>query len=192
MGLYRLEGTISRLGQCEFDNDIVVYAYIEFVDAHGQRTLVKKVAVCVDIQAAIGEGVDGTFYFDELFVSGRRYLCQLWGLRNAERSILDGADLRRILAIVHLVRGILFTPVFAVGLPDLIAGVGQTWSLMSGSAVREKFFVRNDAASAPRGLLYNDGVGAVRPLPMPERIGLRLREVALDIYRKRLPYASKR
>lgn len=35
MGLYSVRGTISQLGQCEFDNNLVVCAYVEIIDPTG-------------------------------------------------------------------------------------------------------------------------------------------------------------
>lgn len=42
MGLYSLQGTISRLGQCEFDNDLVIYAYVEITTHDENRRLLKR------------------------------------------------------------------------------------------------------------------------------------------------------
>ena len=63
MGLYSLNGTITRLGQSEFNNDFQIYAFIEITDAVGARMLLKKVAVAVDVEAAIGQGVTGQSLF---------------------------------------------------------------------------------------------------------------------------------
>jgi len=99
MGLYLLCGTITQLGQCEFNNDLTVYAYIEIMDAAGARTLVKKVAVAVDIQAVIEPGVEGTFFLDDLFVPGRHTgarLGELVGLQPhniRQREMVDIVDL---------------------------------------------------------------------------------------------------
>ncbi|MEH2474087.1 hypothetical protein V1281_004729 [Nitrobacteraceae bacterium AZCC 2161] len=37
MALYSLSGTISQLGQCEFDNDLVVYANVGVARPHANR-----------------------------------------------------------------------------------------------------------------------------------------------------------
>ena len=177
MGLYSLSGTISRIGQSEFDNDVVNYAFIEIVDAEGRRKLVKKVAVCVDVQAAIGEGVTGEFFFDAVFVFGRRYLCQFWAVRTAERSVVDGTNFRAILAPVNLIAGIILTPFFGYGLPRLIAGIGQLWSILTGSADRKRFFVEGQIAAPMVG---------PRPLPLPERLGRQLRAAVIDFLKKQV------
>lgn len=179
MGLYSLNGTISKFGQCEFDNDLVIYAFVEIVDAEGARTLVKKVAVCVDIQAAVGEGTTGEFFFDAVFVFGRRYLCQFWGIKTAERSVTDGANFRAILAPTNLILGIFLTPLFGYGLPRLIAGIGQSWSLLDGSGDRKSFFHERrvlTAAAAP--------ADARQPLAWPERLGLDHRKTLTALLRK--------
>lgn len=177
MGLYLLRGTILQLGQCQFDNDLVVYAYIEIMDAAGVRTLVKKVAVAVDIQAVIEPGTHGTFFVDELFVPGRRILCQLWGLLTVDRRVIDRVNLRTILTFRNLLQGILFTPVLGAGLTLLVAGIGQLWSHLNGSANRNRFFLR-----AEKGEID----GAKPGLPLPERLGLALRDAGTDLIRNRL------
>jgi hypothetical protein len=177
MGLYSVRGTISQLGQCEFDNNLMVYAYVEIVDPTGGRRLVKKVAVCVDIQAALHPGLEGHFFFDEIFVSGRKILCQFWGISTVERFVVDQVDMRAGLARIHLFRGILYTPLFGLGLPMLIAGIGQTWSLLNGSANRTRFF---------RGEGRKDAEVAKSRPPLPERLGLALRGAAVEFLRKHL------
>ena len=181
MGLYSLNGTITRLGQSEFNNDVTIYAFIEITDSKGARTLIKKVAVAVDVQAAIGEGVAGQFYFDDVFVFGRRYLCQFWGVRTATHSIVDGANFRKMLAVFNLIWGILLTPLFGYGLPCLIAGIGQSWSLLTGSADRDGCFRGPEVAAEEAG---------PRPVALPERLGLQLRAAVHDYLSKRFSNQS--
>jgi hypothetical protein len=164
MGLYRLQGTISQLGQCEFDNDLVIYAFIEILMPDGGRRLLKKVAVCTDIGAAIGVGTEGEFFFDEVFVVGRRFLSQFWGVKTDHREVVDSVNLRTMLTTVNLLRGIIFTPILLSGLPDLLAGIGQAFELLSGSVNRGRFFKRTETGRS----------GPAAPLS-PERLGYALR-----------------
>lgn len=53
MNLFELEGTVTALGQCVFDNTGMIYAYITITDASGQRTMIEKVAVGNDIGAVL-------------------------------------------------------------------------------------------------------------------------------------------
>ena len=174
MGLYALKGTISQFGQCEADNDLVVYAYIEVVDAAGLRTLIKKVAVGVDVQAVIEPGMQGTFFIDEFFVVGRRILSQLWGVSTTERDVIDSANLRTMLAASNMFRGIVFTPILGLGLPYLLAGIGQTWSLLDGSGNRARYFHK----------VMNGEVGGRSGPPLPERLGLALGRAVADLTRR--------
>lgn len=179
MGLYLLRGTISQLGQCEFNNDLVIYAYIEIIDETGARTLVKKVAIAVDVQAVIEPGTHGAFFIDDVFVPGRNILCQLWGVSTEDREVIDHVNLRNILATANMFRGIIFTPVLGIGLPHLVAGIGQTWSLLNGTANRHRFFRR-----AANGEIIAGKPGL--SLGMPERFGLLLRSAGADLLRKQL------
>lgn len=174
MGLYALKGRISQFGQCEVDNDLVVYAYIEVVDTAGLRTLVKKVAVGVEVQAVIEPGIEGTFFLDDLFVTGRRILCQLWGVSTTERDVIDSANLRNILAASNMLRGIVFTPLLGLGIPYLLAGIGQTWSLLDGSGNRRRYFLK----------VMNGGVEGQSGPSLPERLGLALGKAYADLTRR--------
>ncbi|MFT3940293.1 hypothetical protein [Rhodopseudomonas sp.] len=171
MGLYALNVTITQLGQCEVDNDLVVYAFIEIVDPEGARTLVKKVAVCVDVQAVIQPGSQGTFFIDGVFVVGRRILSQLWGVSTGEREVVDYANLRAMLAASNMVRGIVFTPILGLALPYLF---GQTWSLLDGSGNRRRYF---------RPVISGEVEGSSGP-PLPERLGVALGKACANLTRR--------
>ncbi|NEW97160.1 hypothetical protein [Rhodopseudomonas sp. BR0G17] len=174
MGLYALEGTIVQLGPCEVDLDLAVYAFIEIIDPQGARTLVKKVAVGVDVQAVIQPGSQGIFFIDEVFVVGRRILCQLWGASTSDRDVIDTANLRTILAVTNMLRGIVFTPILGLGLPYLLAGIGQSWSLINGSANRRRYFHK----------AINGDVERRSGPPLPERLGLALGRAVADLTRR--------
>src|SRR5258708_1938223 len=78
MALFCERGTISRLGQSEFNNDFCIYAFIEISTPEGERRLLKKIIVFSDMHAAMDVGMEGQFFFDDVFVHGRRYLAQFW------------------------------------------------------------------------------------------------------------------
>jgi len=174
MGLYALKGTIVQLGPCELDLDLAVYAFIEIIDPQGARTLVKKVAVGADVQAVIQPGSQGTFFIDEVFMVGRRILSQLWGVSTSNRDVIDTANLRTMLAVTNMLRGIVFTPLMGLGIPYLLAGIGQTWSLINGSANRQRYF---------RKVTSGEVEGSSGP-PLPERLGLALGRAVADLTRR--------
>jgi hypothetical protein len=161
MALYSVRGAISQLGQCTFNNDFCIYAFIEIATPDGGRRLLKKILVCVDVQAAMDVGTEGEFFFDDLFVSGRGFLAQFWGLKTDERFVIDSVNMRKALAFVNLRRGILYTPLLFVGFPELLAGIGQAWSLINQSANRGRFF-RRTPSPLPKSDL---------DVPTPERVG---------------------
>ncbi len=175
MGLYALKGTIVQLGPRELDLDLAVYAFIEIIDPQGTRTLVKKVAVGVDVQAVIEPGSQGTFFIDEVFMVGRRILSQLWGVSTSDREVIDTANLRTMLAVTNMFRGIVFTPLMGLGIPYLLAGIGQCWSLIDGSANRMRYF---------RKVTSGEVEGSSGP-PLPERLGLALGRAVADLTRRR-------
>jgi len=154
MGLYRLQGRLSQLGQCEFDNEAIVYAFAEIIHQDGQRTLVKKVAVFTDVSSALSEGVEGDFYFDDLFVFGRNVRCQLWGFATTQRMITDSVNLRNRVTRGNLIFGVLFTPVLALGSTHLVAGLGQLLFFLTGATSRRRFLHRLEAG---------DGTSAMDP-----------------------------
>jgi hypothetical protein len=100
-------------------------------------------------------------------LQGRRYLAQFCGLKTDGREVIDGVNLRATLAPLHIIKGLLLTPIMFVGLPELLAGIGQAWSLISGSADRKRFFRQTPPPlpAASRTDLFS-----------PERLGQALRE----------------
>ncbi|WP_247804176.1 hypothetical protein [Bradyrhizobium sp. 191] len=152
----------------------IFYAYVEITTHDENRRLLKKVAVAADIEASMGVGTAGESFFDDVFVYGRRFLSQFWGLRTADRSVVDSVDLRKILASANLVRGILLTPFMGYGLPNLLAGIGQAWTLLTGSGNRRAFFAGGHIAS-PRAM--------PPPLPLSEDLGPAIRG-AMEILAK--------
>jgi len=85
----------------------------------------------------------------------------------------------RVLAAANMFRGVIFTPVLGIGLPHLVAGIGQTCSLLTGAANRPRFFRRTANGEIVTG---KPGLS----LGIPERAGLAFRSAVADLLRKRL------
>jgi hypothetical protein len=89
MSLFAIEGTLTALGQHEFDNLVVVYAYIEITKSTGERVLVEKVGVCGDVAARLRLGQQGEFFVDRIRQSAPVMRCQLWGLKEEGVATID-------------------------------------------------------------------------------------------------------
>jgi hypothetical protein len=123
MNLHELKGTVTALGQSVFDNEVVIFAYVEITDPQGKRTMIEKVAVCNDVGAVFEAGVSGTFYVDRIFRMESRLRCQLFGIKTGTRSVFDRTDLRRKVAIMKILVGLLMLPVVGLGLLLLLPGI---------------------------------------------------------------------
>jgi hypothetical protein len=145
MSLFAIEGTLTALGQCEFDNLIVVYAYIEITKATGERVLVEKVAVCSDVSARLRLGQEGEFFIDRIRQVAPAVRCQLWGLKSDGVTTLDSKDLRRRISAALLVQGILMLPLFGAGLLMIIPALIRL--MASGPAERRKLFYGAESPS---------------------------------------------
>lgn len=142
MNLFEVEGTVTALGQCVFDNTGMIYAYITITDASGQRTMIEKVAVGNDIGAVLAIGQSGRFYVDRLFSGNNTYRCQLWGLKADGHAVIDRRDLRTTVAWWNIGYGILTVPVFGIGLLLIFSGI----RLLAGDTDRQKLFRGGDNA----------------------------------------------
>jgi hypothetical protein len=123
MNLHELKGTVTAIGQSAFDNNVVVFAYVEITDSQGQRTMIEKVAVCNDVGAVFGAGLSGTFYVDRIFRAQGWLRCELFGIKTGARSVFDRTDLRRKVAITKILVGLLTLPVVGIGLLLLLPGI---------------------------------------------------------------------
>jgi hypothetical protein len=152
MNLYEVKGTVTALGQNIFDNNVHVYAYVEVTDVEGRRTMIEKVAVANDVGAALGVGVSGRFYVDRLSRLGPTLRSQLWGVKTDRVFVFDRIDMRRQAAWALLIKGLLFLPVFGLGLILLPSGLNLlALSIIHG---RRAFFYGADP-EARASLLAN-------------------------------------
>lgn len=145
MNLFEVEGTVTTLGQCVFDNSGMIYAYIAITDASGRRTMIEKVAVSNDIGAVLAVGQTGRFYVDRLFSGNNTFRCQLWGVRADGHAVIARDDLRSKIGWWRIGFGILTVPVFGIGLLLIFSGIG----LLMGDTDRQKLFRGRDCASPP-------------------------------------------
>ena len=150
MNLFELKGTVSALGQSVFDNDVVVYAFVEITDFEGGRTMIEKVAVCNDIGAVFAMGVSGSFYIDRLFRLSGPLRCQLFGVKTDRVAVFDRSDLRRKVGLIKILWGILTLPVIGLGLLMILPGIHLL--VLSVRHDRSRFF---------------QGVAGVGPPPLP-------------------------
>jgi hypothetical protein len=150
MNLFELRGTVTALGQSAFDNDVVVYAYVEITDFEGGRTMIEKVAVGNDIGAVFGMGVSGSFYVDRLFRAQGALRCQLFGVKTDRIAVFDRLDLRKKAGLIKILLGILTLPVVGIGLLLLLPGIHLL--ALSARHDRTRFFY---------------GAAGVGPPPLP-------------------------
>ncbi|MBR1225221.1 hypothetical protein JQ600_09855 [Bradyrhizobium sp. AUGA SZCCT0176] len=123
MNLFKVEGTVTALGQNVFDNNVMIYAYVVVTDASGRRTMIEKVAVCNDVGAVLELGINGRFYVDRLFNGNNVFRCQLWGVRADGLAVIDRHNLRLKTGLFKIVYGILTIPIFGIGLMLLFGGI---------------------------------------------------------------------
>lgn len=146
MSLFEIEGTITSIGQSEFDNDGTVYAYIEITDASGVRTLVEKVAVMNDVNSRLHLGLTGSFFVDRIFQFSK-VRCQLWGLKTAELAIMDRKNIRARMTTARFIMGIATLPFFGFGLLWIANAI---WHLVLLSANdRTKMFGNSYSMASP-------------------------------------------
>ena len=136
MSFFEVEGTISAIGQSQFDNDMSIYAFIEVTETTGDRTLIEKVAVFNDVGAVLALGVTGKFYVDRLYRANGRIRCQLWGVRSDRVAVLDRANLRHRAALVKFLMGI--PAILVVGLGLIL--IADAIYLMCNDGDRSQFF----------------------------------------------------
>jgi len=140
MGLLNLKGTITALGQSQFDNVATIYAYIEITEASGRRILIDKAAVANDTAALLAMGSVGEFFFDQMFVYGRRYHYQLWGIKAENMAVIDRVDARKMVMIHHIIIGTLLLPIGGIGAFWLLPGLGHLVTILSGRVNRDSLF----------------------------------------------------
>jgi hypothetical protein len=59
--LFAVKGSVTNLGQSEFNNDVENFAYVEITEPSGRRVMIEKVVVANDVGAIFAMGVTGEF-----------------------------------------------------------------------------------------------------------------------------------
>lgn len=145
-----MKGTVTALGQSQFDNVVTIYAYIEITEASGRRIQIDKVAVANDAGTLLAMGSVGEFFFDKMFVYGRRYHYQLWGIKAENMVVMDRVDARKMVTIHHIIFGTLLLPIGGLGVFWLLPGLGHLVTMLSGRVHRDRFFFGSNPAEIRR------------------------------------------
>ena len=111
MSLFSIKGTVTAIGQSQFDNALTIYAYLEITEASGRRVSIDKVAVCNDVAASLRLGQSSEFFVDRIFCYSQTCRCQLWGIKADGIATFDSIDIRKRVSFWQLVLGIMLTPV---------------------------------------------------------------------------------
>jgi hypothetical protein len=147
MTLFQINGTVTAIGQSEFDNVVTLYAYLEITEDSGRLISIENVAVCSDVGARLRMGVSGEFFVDRISRhSGIR--CQLWGIKTDGVAVLDTRDLRKRIASLQLIWGLVLTPFAGIGLLLVVPALFRLAA--SGSEDRSRMFYGTDPAEARR------------------------------------------
>lgn len=150
MSLLNIKGTITAYGQSVVDNVMTIYAYIEITEPSGRRIQIDKVAVANDTAAVFALGGVGEFFLDKMFVYGRRYHYQLWGIKAENVAVIDRVDARRLVALHHIVLGTLLLPIGGIGAFWLFPGLAHMVAILSGSVNRDRLFYGSNPVEARR------------------------------------------
>jgi hypothetical protein len=150
MSLLTFKGTVTALGQSQFDNVVTIYAYIEITEASGRRIQIDKVAVANDAGTLLTMGSVGEFFFDKMFVYGRRYHYQLWGIKAEKMAVMDRVDARKMVTIHHIIFGMLLLPIGGLGALWLLPGLGHLVTMLSGRVNRDQLFYGSNPAEIRR------------------------------------------
>jgi len=147
MSLFHINGTVTAIGQSEFDNVVTLYAFLEITEASGRPISIEKVAVCSDVAARFKIGVSGEFFVDRISRhSGIR--CQLWGIKTNGVAVIDSRDLRKRIAALQLIWGLMLTPLAGIGLLLVLPALFRLAA--SGSEDRRRMFYGMDPTEARR------------------------------------------
>jgi hypothetical protein len=150
MGLLSIKGTVTAHGQSHFDNYLTIYAYLEITEPSGRRIQIDKVAVCNDTAALLQLGSASEFLFDKMFVYGRRYHYQLWGIKAEDMAVFDRHNLRNMVIVHHIVLGTLMLPIGGLGAFWLLPGLASLMTVISGKVNRRRMFYGSNPAEVRR------------------------------------------
>ena len=140
-------GTVTALGQVEFDLMHATYAYIEIRRADGRILRAENVVVLNQVGTLLELGVDGRFFFDAARLKAG-VIRQLFGIRRSDgRWAYDAEQVRVQAAMANILQGFIFSFVF-VGLPVLAMGILQLIYSIGMARLREDEFFQGNSANA--------------------------------------------
>ncbi|WP_298254962.1 hypothetical protein [Bradyrhizobium sp.] len=145
--MFEIDGAITAIGQSIFDNEVVVYAYLEITDTAGTRTMIEKVAVCNDVGAVLGMGLSGRYYVDQIFRRSNSFRCQLWGVKTDRVAVIDRRNLRAQIGFLKILYGIVTIPILGLGFFLIVSGIRLL--ILSASYDRQRTFVGSRNGSVP-------------------------------------------
>ena len=149
-GLFNITGTVTALGQSEFDDHTTIYAYVEITESSGRRILIEKVAVANDTAALLATGSVGEFFFDKMFIYGRRYHYQLWAIKAENMAVIDRVDARKMVMLHHIALGTLLLPIGGIGAFWLLPGLAHLMTILSGRVNRNALFYGSNPTEVRR------------------------------------------
>jgi hypothetical protein len=129
--LFAVKGSVTNIGQSEFNNNAQNFAYVEISEPSGRRVMIEKVVVSNDVGAIFEMGVTGEFFVDRVFRSGP-IRCQLWGIKTHNRAILDRKNMRLQVSLVQLMWGLITIPVLGLGLLLAIPALVRLFGCVGG------------------------------------------------------------
>jgi hypothetical protein len=144
--LFAVSGSVTTIGQSEYNNNAQKFAYIEITEPSGRRVMIEKVVVSNDTGAIFAMGVTGKFFVDRVFRSGD-LRCQLWGIKTHDREILDRKNLRLQVSLVQLMYGLVTIPVFGLGLLLAIPALVRLFGCIGEP--RQRMFYGSGVSHAP-------------------------------------------
>lgn len=150
MGLFKISGTVTAIGQSEFNNHHTLYAFIELVEPTGRRVMVQNVWVGNQVLATMNVGAEGEFCFDKFFAASKGLVSQLWGVKTSGGLVSFDRNMRTPLTFVHLALGIVLLPFGGVGMVFLVFALPQLVKLIGMIGARERMFYGQDHAEARR------------------------------------------
>ncbi len=150
MGVFNVTGTIAAIGQCEFNNRGTLYAFIDIVEPSGRRVSVQNVAIGNQVAPAIVLGTAGEFFFDKLFVPGRRFVSQMWGVKTSDGLVALDNNMRTSQAFLNVIVGVVALPLLGLGIPFLVLGIFQLFQLVALAGTRQERFYGKDCDEARR------------------------------------------
>jgi len=150
MGLFKVSGTIAAIGQGEFNNHGTFYAFMEIREPGGRRVIVRNVGVLNQVASSIVLGANGEFFFDKLFVYGRPFISQLWGVKTVDGLVAFDNDMRKHAMAVSFLIGTLTIPLLGAGFLLIALGLFQLLYVILRAGARKRMFYGTNRAEARR------------------------------------------